>query len=655
MAELPDAPWVKQSKQPEASDLPDAPWAENTSPKDRTWGGAALEGIGNIPESAVKFGSDIAQPFLHPINTAAAMKDLGLGVLEKTGLLSGQDHTKYADAVGKMLVDRYGSVEAVKNTLATDPVGLAGDLSMLFTGGGSAAARLPGAVGKIGETAAAAGRIIDPINVGTKGVQAGKYAVDAVTGGGLTSKTTARADIGRALARDEMTPAEAAQAKVPGRDPVLADVGGENTRGLMERVAQTPGAGRTIVTPFLMERQQQQASRIAGDLSELTGSHRTAFQAVNETVAERAKAAAPLYSAALEAGDREVFSPGLERLTASPTIQAAMHGAVRIWRDNAVADGFGAMNPGAMVERGGLLSFKNGQVPVFPNLQFWDYTKRLIDDRISIAKRSGQNQKVRTLTQLAQQLRGELDAVVPEYAAARAAWSGPSAYLDAIEVGRDILSRNVSAEEFAANFHALEDVEKEAVREGAVSSIVGRMGTDPAKLGDMTKYLRSPEMRKKIVAIMPTPEAAQKWEKLLAFETQSSEMTGQALKGSATARRLAEMQDAKSIMGDLVMDAFSSSPVGLLRRLTIGTAKKIRDTVRSRTDKEIARIMTSPAALQSLPATLSGEVRPHPPLLLKSLPVRGIGQAARQLGRAQPTNIGTVTPSGADALDNAQP
>lgn len=600
-------------------------------------GDVATSAVKAIPGSAAGVVKGMAQAVMHPGETLGTIAAIGGGVLQKLGIFEGEDAKPYAEVAGKFLMDRYGSGEAIKKSIATDPVGVAMDLSMALTGGGTAAAKVPGAVGKIGEAAATVGRAVDPINLTAKGVRGAGYAADAITGGAVTAKASARSDVARALARDNMTAADAQASggSVAGRDATLADVGGENTRGLVERVAQTPGAGRTIVTPFLTGRQEAQAARISTDLSDLTGSKRTAFQAVSQTITERAKAAQPLYQTALQAGDKEIWSPGLERLTGSPTIKSSMQGAVRIWQDNAVADGFGAMNPGATVERGGLLKFSGGQVPVFPNLQFWDYTKRLLDDKISSAKRAGQNQKVRTLTQLAGNLRKELDSVVPEYAAARQAWSGPSAYLDAIETGRDILSRTVSHEEFTANFSGLSKVEQDGVREGAVSSIVARMDIDPAKLGDMTKYLRSPGMRKKITAIMPTPQAAAKWDKLLSFEVKSSELVGQSLRGSQTARRLAEMDDAKSIVGDLVMDAFSGSPpIGLLRRLTIGSAKKIRDTIRSKTDKEIARIMTSPAALRDLPKTIGGGVIPRSPLLLKQPPYRALGQSAFQTGRA---------------------
>lgn len=418
----------------------------------------------------------------------------------------------------------------------------------------------------------------------------------------------AQADLARAVVRDEMTPASFAdrffanEAERSGTT-AIADVGGENVRGLVERVAQTPGAGRTQVVPALTERQTGQLARISDDLATLTGTRQSAHQATEEVMAARASAATPLYEAAYEAGDRAVWSPTLERLSASPTVRNAMQGAVRVWQDNAIADGFGAMNPGAMV-RNGNLEFLNGRVPVFPNLQFWDYTKRIIDDQVGAAVRAGENQKARTLTRLAQVLRNEIDSIVPEYRAARDAWAGPSAFLNSVEEGRNVLSRSVSAEEFASTFRALSPSEQEGYRIGAVSSIISKLGNDPARLADLTKYLRAPEVRAKVAAMMPSEDSAQAWLRRLDIEVRSSELTGRSLGNSATARRLAERDDAKDIVGDLVMDAITAggpSSASFLRKVFTSGPRWLRDTLRSRTDKELADLLMNPARAQDLP------------------------------------------------------
>lgn len=142
-----------------------------------SWGQVAKSAVTNAPSSAFQFGKAMVEPFAHPVDTAENLGAIGKGVMQKLGLASGQDSEKYADAVGKFLKDRYGSVDAIKKTLATDPVGVAADVSMILTGGGSAAARAPGIIGKVGEVAATAGRAVDPLSaVGAAAKVGGRVA-----------------------------------------------------------------------------------------------------------------------------------------------------------------------------------------------------------------------------------------------------------------------------------------------------------------------------------------------------------------------------------------------------------------------------------------------------------------------------------------------
>lgn len=425
--------------------------------------------------------------------------------------------------------------------------------------------------------------------------------------GALSPQANVAADLSRAITRDETTPAELlqraqeAQTIRPGV-ATLADVGGENVRGLVERIAQTPGAGRTQVVPALTQRQQGQLARVATDLRELTGTHKSATQAINETMAERKAAATPLYNAAYTAGDRAIWSPELERLSSAPSVLSALRSAQSKWKDWQVVDGFGAANPPIQIERGGLLKFTGGGgVPTYPNLQFWDYAARELRDKASEAYKAGRGELYRRYSGLERNLTAELDRIVPDYAAARSAWAGPSRYLDAIEEGRNIFGTKISAEELRAALGAMTESEREGFRIGAVTAAVTKMGRDPAKLGDMTKYLRSPEARAKIAALMPTPQAQRAWQQRLDFEIRSSELTGRALGNSATARRLAEQSDAGSIAGDLVMDAFMGHPpISLLRRAIGAVPSKIRDTLRSRSDDILAELLTDPNSMAGL-------------------------------------------------------
>lgn len=401
----------------------------------------------------------------------------------------------------------------------------------------------------------------------------------------------AAADIGRALARDATTPQEIGQAaRVAAQERpgvvTLADVGGENVRGLVERVAQTPGAGRTQVIPRLTDKQRQQAGRLTSDLRQLTGTRRSAFEATEEVIRQRKAAADPLYDEALAFNAREDL------------------GIVRAWQ-NETSTGFGqAVLNSSNLRRTLQTEYGIQNAADAPLMVVIDAWKKGVDDLVAKARKDAPN-RARVLTGMKNRVIDAVDRSNPAYAVARDAWAGPAAYLDAIDEGRKIGSRNVSAEEMRGAFRALGQSEQEAFRTGAISSIMARMGNDASKLGDMTKFVRSPEMRAKIAAIMPTPELAEAWARRLDFEVGSSELTAQALGNSATARRLAERADAEDLVTDLVVDALSGSgSISLLRRTLTAGPRAIRDTLRSRTDNELGDLLTNPDRIDDLDQVL---------------------------------------------------
>lgn len=224
---------------PEGSTLDEAvEKARQYHDRDRSLSEIPGEALSNLPSSAGRLVKNIAQPFLHPIETATGLKNVAEGALEKTGLKSGSEHEQYVDAIGQMIKDRYGSWANFKRTLATDPAGAAADLSLVLTGGGSALARAPGVVGEIGETAAAVGRLA-PVTKAA-GKVAGK-AGEAVAGlqgvmtgkGGETFSTAYRAGKeGGARATDFY-------ASMSGAEPIVGVV--EDARNAVKQLRQERG------------------------------------------------------------------------------------------------------------------------------------------------------------------------------------------------------------------------------------------------------------------------------------------------------------------------------------------------------------------------------------------------------------------------------
>jgi len=143
----------------------------------------ALQTAKNIIPSAMQLGSDIAQPFMHPIQTAKSIKDLGSSIFSLIQPEE-QGNEQLARDVGTFFADRYGGLENLKKTMATDPMGLLSDISIVLTGGATLVPKLAGTTGSIAKVASKVGAVasaIDPVTAGLKaGGQVGGLALKGV-------------------------------------------------------------------------------------------------------------------------------------------------------------------------------------------------------------------------------------------------------------------------------------------------------------------------------------------------------------------------------------------------------------------------------------------------------------------------------------------
>ena len=149
-------------------DIFTSPYSEYLLPESM-WRGkpeAISETIGNIPSSAYQLGSDISNIVLHPIQTAKGIGQFGLG-LAQLAIPGEQGNEDVARAVGQHFVDRYGSLDAAKQAVTTDPVGVLADVSALLLGGGYLATK---AGMKAGQVATKAGLATDPLIATGRGV-----------------------------------------------------------------------------------------------------------------------------------------------------------------------------------------------------------------------------------------------------------------------------------------------------------------------------------------------------------------------------------------------------------------------------------------------------------------------------------------------------
>jgi hypothetical protein len=270
------------------------------------------EALANLPSSAANFYKGLMTAITNPVQTVSGVLDVGAGALQKllpkdlVDMVNQIDNNPAAakravdaaNAVGGLYKDRYGSIEALKNTLATDPVGAASDLSTLFTGGASATARVAPAASKVLSAVGTYTNPLAPVTAATGygvalGAKGAGNVVDALTG----QRASARAGniIRNALTEEGRTPqniaaAQNALANAPAGATVrqaLADVTSPQIQYLGQTVESKTAPGRALSI-----REAQEADRMAR-LQAVTPDLRSAE-------AMRGNVSTPLYSAATQ-------------------------------------------------------------------------------------------------------------------------------------------------------------------------------------------------------------------------------------------------------------------------------------------------------------------------------------------------------------------
>jgi hypothetical protein len=127
-------PWYEEESA-QAPKQP-TPWYEEpTSQPPMEWLDVAHGAVKNFPSSAYKIGEGVVEAVANPVDTAEAIYGVGKGALQlafpNIAEVIGKDEQsiQLAQAVGQLYVDRYGSVEGFKKTLATDPAGVLAEIA----------------------------------------------------------------------------------------------------------------------------------------------------------------------------------------------------------------------------------------------------------------------------------------------------------------------------------------------------------------------------------------------------------------------------------------------------------------------------------------------------------------------------------------------
>lgn len=426
---------------------------------------------------------------------------------------------------------------------------------------------------------------------------------EAEAGRRLATALSADAEQIAAGKAEGMTPQQWVAAKAAGEPVTLADLGSGNTQSLLRSAANTSPEGRAALEKALNDRFAGQSDRVAEDVKGLVAGGANAGKTADQLVAEYDRGRIPAYQKAFEEGDKEIISPKIHQLLSSPLMVDAMKKASISGKDRAVTEGYGAFHPNVSVEDG-VVKFKpkaNG-LSTYPNLQFWDATKRELDDVATSAARSGEKSKAEVAGNLAKQLRGELDKAVPSYGNARGIASQFFGENNALEAGRKLAGKNVDPDILSQTMRKMKPDERDLFREGYASDWANRVIGNMRDSRDITKAMfNSPNERKRALAVFG-PAGIQKIENRMTLET-IMDGARKAMGNSTTARQLIEAGLAGGALGGY-FDGFHLRGIGegaaagvgarkLLSTEIASGARKLIGHVDSKTARNVAELLTS--------------------------------------------------------------
>lgn len=424
-------------------------------------------------------------PYMAPASQIAASAPLGMMKLFGAAAPVAGTVAQPMNMLQKMLQAGkmgagYGAASGAGNSIADSASGVAADTAKgAVTGAALSGAAVPVAsvLGAVG------GNIAQRVNSGSAANYAKEKVAEALVRDG-------RGSVVQNALSNPVTQAASRLNKL-GEPAVIADAGGQSTRGLLDVLATLPGKTKDAAAQLLRDRKTGSAGRMisAADDALGTGGKRLAAT-VDDLVAAREQAAAPLYQQ-LQSTSVAAPSAGLQSAVAA----AEQLGATKFGQQMATA----RQQPYS-------LDVAN---PANWSMRDLDHVKQGMDQLIAKqwdAVAGKLTPLGASYQQLKNKLVGELDTATinPQtgaslYKSARDAFAGPSALIDAGRAGNAAITQNEARiSQTVANMSASE---LDAFRVGAYEALREKIGRSAGGRTEMMNMAENPAISAKLKVI----------------------------------------------------------------------------------------------------------------------------------------------------------
>lgn len=474
--------------------------------------------------------------------------------------------------------------------------------------GGSTVGAVEGAAG--GLALGTAAPLVTSAVRGTGRLARGAYRLARGENPDLAPRTVAQA-----IADDANTPAgvgtqmqEAHANDVP---YMLADTG-DNARGMLAATARAPGAARTLTRDALRQRQEGLPERVTAAIERDLGPASNPHEIAAQLSAQARATAAPLYDAAYARPGAGTFAERMGNMLRRPSMQGALQRAQRI----AAEEGRDPNTMGFDVNSSGEVT-----IGATPSWQTLDYVKRGMDDVIEQSRDSttgklNLNTEGHAINDTQRAFLQQFDAANSDYAAARAAYAGPTRANAAMQRGLGGRNgtgpgaMNMTADDISATINRMTPLEQEMFRLGHRRAMVEHVAAGGDHADMVGRLIGTGKRRAAIQRLYGDNENFPRFVSTLQAEQAGHQTYRQAMLGSQTAPNI---QDDAALPGaataaltDLVTTGGLPVATGIRQAAKLGVSRVSRNaqqqisTLLSENDpariSEFARVLQEHAA-----------------------------------------------------------
>lgn len=324
-----------------------------------------------------------------------------------------------------------------------------------------------------------------------------------------------------------------------GSKPItLADVGGENIKGLAGNVARQPGESRAIAFNLLSKRDNEAARRISADIDNHIHGGQTAHETTEVLLGARSSASTPAYEAMHQV--QGVWSPRLQQFLDDPALKSGLARGYELERMISLAE-----NRPLSTKQLGVDLDVEGNIKMLgaPNMRLLDMAKRGLDAMIG-DERNAITGRLSTRGKALNDVRNayikELDSLDTSglYKKARDTWAGYSSSMDAIKLGRAVFG--MRPEEVSAAVERMSPANREFGRVGVADILKERIAKVGLHGDEAKAIIKNPWMRDLLRPWFRNHEDFEKFVQAVTDETRMFETGVKIVGKSPSAERVAE-------------------------------------------------------------------------------------------------------------------